>query len=141
MTCRMFARLPKLLTAPYASGALRAWERPAMTDATIAAALLNFAGASGFNTMLIGRKKLSPLTNKLFWLLAIGGVIAIALALLLFVSEQGLQYGIVYWGVSGLVCSFIVIFFLTGKADGLRSILAVIAFGVGIYYARRSGII
>ena len=112
-----------------------------MTDATLAAALLNFAGSSGFNTMLIGREKLSPLTNKLFWLLVIGGIIAIALALLLFVSEQGLQYGIVYWGVSGLVCSFIVIFFLTGKADGIRSILAVLAFAVGIYFAMRSGFI
>jgi hypothetical protein len=111
-----------------------------MTDATLAAALLNFAGASGFNTMLIGREKLSPLTNKLFWPLAIGGVIAIALALLLFVGEQGLQYGLIYWGVSGFICSFIVIFFLTGKADGARSILALIAFGVGIYYAMRSGL-
>jgi len=71
----------------------------------------------------------------------IGGIIAIALALLLFVSEQGLQYGIVYWGGSGLVCSFIVIFFLTGKADGIRSILAVLAFAVGIYFAMRSGFI
>ena len=63
-------------------------------------------------------------------LLVIGGVIAIALALFLFVSEQGLQYGMVYWGVSGIVCSFIVIFFLTGSADGIRSILAVLAFAV-----------
>jgi hypothetical protein len=117
---------------------LAAWRGLAMTDATLAAVLLNFAGASGSNTMLIGREKLSSLTNKLFWLLAIGGIISIALALFLFVSERGLQYGMVYWGVSGIVCSFIVIFFLTGKADGIRSILAVIAFGVGIYYAMRS---
>jgi hypothetical protein len=112
-----------------------------MTDATLAATLLNFAGAAGFNTMLIGREKCSRLTNKLFWLLVLGGIASIALALLLFVREQGLQYGIVYWGGSGLVCSFIVIFFLTGRADGIRSILAVLAFAVGVYYAMRSGII
>ena len=112
-----------------------------MTDATLAAALLNLAGASGFNTMLIGRERLSPLTNKLFWLLVIGGIIAIALALLLFVSDQGLQYGVVYWGVSCLGCSFVVIFFLTGNADGIRSILAVLTFAAGVYYAMRSGII
>ena len=83
--------------------------------------------------MLLGREKLASLTNKLFWLLAIGGIVALALALFLFVSEHGLQYGTGYWGVSGIVCSFIVIFFLTGNADGIRSILAVLAFAVGIY--------
>ena len=112
-----------------------------MTDATLAAALLNFAGAAGFNTMLIGREKCSPLTNRLFWLLALGGIASIALALFLFVQQQGLQYGMAYWAGTGLVCSFIVIFFLTGKADGIRSLLALLAFGVGIYYAMRSGFI
>jgi hypothetical protein len=67
-----------------------------MTDATLAAALLNFAGAAGFNTMLIGREKCSPLTNKLFWLLALGGIASIALALFLFLQEQGLQHGFVF---------------------------------------------
>ena len=38
-----------------------------MPDAILAAALLNFAGAAGFNTMLIGREKCSPLSNVLFW--------------------------------------------------------------------------
>jgi len=112
-----------------------------VTDATLAAALLNFAGAAGFNTMLIGREKCSPLTNRLFWLLALGGIASIALALFLFVQQQGLQYGMAYWAGTGLVCSFIVIFFLTGKADGIRSLLALLAFGVGIYYAMRSGFI
>jgi hypothetical protein len=115
-----------------------------MTDATLAAVLLNFAGASGFNTMLIGRigrEKLAPLTNKLFWLLVIGGIVALALALFLFVSEHGLQYGMGYWSVSGIVCSFIIIFFLTGNADGIRSILTVLAFAVGVYFAFRSGFI
>jgi hypothetical protein len=112
-----------------------------VTDATLAAALLNFSGAAGFNTMLIGREKRSPLTNKLFWLLVLGGIVSIALALFLFVKEQGLQYGIVYWGGTGLVCSFIVIFFLTGNADGIRSIFAMLAFALGIYFAMRSGFI
>ena|ERR1039458_5408459 len=109
-----------------------------MSDTILAALFLNFAGAAGFNTMLIGREKCSPLTNKLFWLLVLGGIASIALALFLFVREQGLQYGIVYWGGSGLVCSFIVIFSLTGKGDGIRSILAVLAFAVGVYFAMRS---
>jgi hypothetical protein len=110
-----------------------------MTDATLAAAFLNFAGAAGFNTMLIGREKCSPLTNKLFWLLVLGGIVSIALAMFLFVQQQGLQYGIVYWGGTGLVCGLIVMLFLTGKADGIRATLTILAFGIGIYYAMRSG--
>jgi hypothetical protein len=109
-----------------------------MSDTLLAAAFLNFAGAAGFNTMLIGRQKCSPLTNKLFWLLTTGGGIAILLAMFLFVKDQGLQYGVIYWCGSGLAFSFIVIFFLTGAADGIRSVLAVLAFGVGAYFAIHS---
>lgn len=101
----------------------------------LSAVFLNFAGAAGFNTMLIGRENLSRFTNRLFWLLTIGGVMAILLALFLFVKEQGWQYGAIYWGGSGIACSFIVIFFLTGAADGLRSVLAMLALGLGVYFA------
>lgn len=104
----------------------------------LAAVFLNFAGAAGFNTMLIGRQNCSPLTTRLFWLLTIGGAMALLVAMLLFVRDQGLQYGAIYWGGSGLVFSFIVIFFLTGAADGLRSVLAVLAFGLGVYFATHS---
>jgi hypothetical protein len=109
-----------------------------MSDTLLAAALFNFAGAAGFNTMLIGRKKCSQLTNRLFWLLTIGGAMAILLAMFLFVKDQGLQYGAIYWGSSGIAFSFIVIFFLTGAADGLRSVLAVLTLGLGAYFAIRS---
>ena len=108
-----------------------------MSETMLAALFLNFTGAAGFNTMLIGRQNLSPLTNRLFWLLTIGGMIAILLALFLFVKDQGLQYGVIYWGGTGLSFSFVVLFFLTGAADGLRSILAVLALGLGIYFAMR----
>lgn len=106
-----------------------------MSDTLLAAVFLNFAGAAGSSTMLIGRQNLSPLTNKLFSLLIVGGAIAEFLAMFLFIKDQGLQYGAIYWGGSGLAFSFIVIFFLTGAADGLRSILAVLALGLGVYFA------
>ena len=107
-----------------------------MSDPMLAALLLNFAGAAGFNTMLIGRHNLSPLTNKLLRLLTIGGAMAVFFAMFLFVKDRGTIRSDLL-GQLRACFQFHRYIFLTGAADSLRSILALLALGLGIYFAIR----
>lgn len=109
-----------------------------MSDVMWAAFFLNFSGAVGLTTIQLGRRRGSPLTRKLFWVVAIGGAIAFFLAMFLFIKDQGVRYGLIYWGVSGIAYSFITSFFLTGLMDGFRTILGMGALVAGGYFAFRA---
>jgi hypothetical protein len=81
-----------------------------LSDAILAALFLNFAGAASLHPMLSGQRGRSTIANRLFQLAMIGGIIALSLAIFLFIKHQGI-HGIIYWACSGLAFSLIAIFF------------------------------
>jgi hypothetical protein len=101
-----------------------------MSEAILAALFLNFAGAVGAVTMRSLPTR-SWVTYKLFAPVAYGGAIATFLAMFLFIKDQGLLDGIVYFFASGYA------FVLLGSLliDGFRSILGLGALGIGGYLA------
>jgi hypothetical protein len=108
-----------------------------LSDAILAALFLNFAGAASLHPMLSGQRGRSTIANRLFQLAMIGGIIALSLAIFLFIKHQGI-HGIIYWACSGLAFSLIAIFFLTGSRHGLRPVLGVMALIVAGYFASRA---
>jgi hypothetical protein len=105
-----------------------------MSEAMLGALFLTFAGAVGYSTYRLGSRNCSPVTHQLFGPVTTGGAIASFLAIYLYIKDQGVLYGLVYWVAAATI--FIVIG--SWLMDGLRSVLGLGALVVGGYFAVRA---
>ena len=101
-----------------------------MTSAMIGALLLNFSGIVGVITMRAGRLNWSTVTYMIGGPLISVGTMASFLAIALFIRDQGIGYGLLYWVLTGLVLSFVASMIM----DGFRSILGLVAAALGIAF-------
>jgi hypothetical protein len=105
-----------------------------MSAALLGALFLNFAGAASAIIWKTGRENVSRITFELFGIVTNLGVIAIFLSIFLFIKDQGISYGLLYFVISAVV--FIPI--NSRLMDGFRSLLSLGAIIIGSYFAFRA---
>jgi hypothetical protein len=101
-----------------------------VSEQLIAALLLNFGAVAGGN--LAGKHPLlhmSPLTQKIGWILSYGGVLGGLLGIYLFIQIHGWGYGLAFW-FGSCVLSFLVLRALP-LLEGIRTIVGILALIAG----------
>ena len=101
-----------------------------MTSVFTAALILNFGAVVSAIVARAGPLDRSSITRQIAFLLIPLGALAGFGAIGLFIYDQGVGYGLVYWVLSAMFFTFATTM-LQGIPEGLVSLLGLIAIGVG----------